>query len=242
MDVSIAIGKPTLLQRVRPLLPACAAFWIIGIAVISIRHVGGWVRVQQLRRRATPLSGGSWDDLMRRTCERLGVKCAVRCAESALVQVPSVVGYFKPVILLPLCAMTGLSSQQLEGLIAHELAHVRRHDYLVNLIQIIVETLLFYHPAAWWISKRIRQERENCCDDLAAGVCDNRIAYVQALAAMEELRMVPGELVLGAAGWQSPPRVPAASRRPIAKTAQLVPYRRDCRRDCRARSAHHSAA
>ncbi|HTL30544.1 MAG TPA: M56 family metallopeptidase, partial [Tepidisphaeraceae bacterium] len=201
------LEKPTLAQRLQPLLPACAALWIIGIAIISARHVGGWVRVQQLRNRATPLSGEPWDELMSRVCERLGVKRVVKIAESALVQVPSVVGYLKPIILLPVCAMSGLSPQQLEGLIAHELAHVRRHDYLVNLVQIIVETLLFYHPAAWWLSRRIRQERENCCDDLAAGVCPNRVAYVQALAAMEELRMVPGELVLAARGGSLLPRV-----------------------------------
>ncbi len=197
----------TLAQKLQQLLPACAAFWIIGIAVISIRHVGGWMRVQQLRNGATRLTGEPWDALMSRVCECLHVKRAVAIAESALVQVPSVIGYLKPIILLPACVMAGLSPQQLEGLIAHELAHVRRHDYLVNLLQIVIETLLFYHPAAWWLSKRIRQERENCCDDLAATVCGNRVAYVQALAAMEELRMVPGELVLAARGGSLLPRV-----------------------------------
>lgn len=202
-----ATPTPALAQRLQPLLPFCSVLWIIGITILSIRHVGGWMRVQQLRRHATPLSGEPWEPLLRRVCEHLGLKRVVRIAESALVQVPSVAGYFKPVILLPICAMSGLSSQQLEGLIAHELAHVRRHDYVVNLVQIVIETLLFYHPAAWWISRRIRQERENCCDDLAASVCANRIAYVQALAAMEELRMVPGELVLAARGGTLLPRV-----------------------------------
>lgn len=197
----------TLIEKLQQFLPACAAFWIIGIALMSIRHVGGWMRVQQLRKHATRLTGEPWDALMSHLCETLRVKRAVAIAESALVQVPSVIGYLKPVILLPACAISGLSPQQLEGLIAHELAHVRRHDYLVNLLQIVIETLLFYHPAAWWLSKRIRQERENCCDDLAASVCGNRVAYVQALAAMEELRMVPGELVLGARGGNLLPRV-----------------------------------
>jgi protein involved in polysaccharide export with SLBB domain/beta-lactamase regulating signal transducer with metallopeptidase domain len=198
---------PTIAQRLQSLLPAFAALWIIGIAVLSLRHVGGWLRVQQLRKAAQPLVGEQWECRMRRACERLGVKRAVTLAESALVQVPAVVGYLKPVILLPISAMSGLSPQQLEGNLANELAHVRRHDYLVNLVQIVIETLLFYHPAAWWLSRRIRQERENCCDDLAASVCGNRIAYVQALAAMEELRMVPGELVLGARGGNLLPRV-----------------------------------
>ena len=84
--------------------------------------------------------------------------------------------------------MTGLTTGQLEALLAHELAHVRRHDFLINLLQTVVETLLFYHPAVWWISHRIRLEREHCCDDLAVQVCDDGLTYAKALVALEELR------------------------------------------------------
>src|SRR5258708_40140426 len=121
----------------------------------------------------------------------------VRCAGRVTLRVcekvaaPSVVGWLRPVVLVPASALTGLTAAQLEALLLHELAHVRRHDYLVNLIQTGVETLLFYHPAVWWVSRRIRQERENCCDDLAAQLCGSAVAYPRALAAMEELRSVP---------------------------------------------------
>jgi hypothetical protein len=91
------------------------------------------------------------------------------------------VGWLKPVVLLPAVAVSGLTPSQIEALIAHELAHVRRHDYFVNLLQAAVETLLFYHPAVWWVSKQVRAEREHCCDDLAVGVCD-RLVYVSALS------------------------------------------------------------
>ncbi len=105
----------------------------------------------------------------------------VRVFESSAVAVPVMVGWIKPVVLLPAAALSGLTPTQVEALIAHELAHVRRHDYIVNLLQSVVETLLFYHPAVWWVSARVRAEREHCCDDLAVGVCD-RLVYVTALA------------------------------------------------------------
>src|SRR5438034_11106483 len=105
-------------------------------------------------------------EALERLAARLRVSRPVRVLESAIVQVPAVLGWVRPVILLPASALTGLTPLQLDALLAHELAHVRRYDYLVNLIQSVIETLLFYHPAVWWISGRMRQEREHCCDDL----------------------------------------------------------------------------
>jgi beta-lactamase regulating signal transducer with metallopeptidase domain len=106
----------------------------------------------------------------------------------------------RPVILLPASALTGLSPQQLEAIIAHELAHIRRHDYLINLLQTVVETLLFYHPAVWWVSRRIRQEREHCCDDLAVAVCGDALTYARALLEMEQLRAAGPQLAMAANG------------------------------------------
>jgi beta-lactamase regulating signal transducer with metallopeptidase domain len=77
-------------------------------------------------------------------------------------------------ILLPASAISGLSTSQIELILAHELAHVRRHDWLVNFAQIVIEALLFYHPAMWWVSNQIRKERENCCDDMAVAISDDR--------------------------------------------------------------------
>jgi hypothetical protein len=102
--------------------------------------------------------------------------------------------------LLPVSALAGLSPQQLEAILAHELAHIRRHDYLVNLLQTLVETLLFYHPAVWWLSHRIRIERENCCDDLAVSLCGDPYAYARALADLEALRGDAGRLALAVTG------------------------------------------
>ena len=106
--------------------------------------------------------------------ERLALRQAVKVAKSALVQVPTVIGYLRPMVLLPAVPLTGLSIQEIEFLLAHELAHIRRHDYLHNLVQGVIETLLFYHPAMWWVSSCVRRERENCCDDLVVATLEHR--------------------------------------------------------------------
>ena len=119
---------------------------------------------------------------------RLGLTRTVRLLESTRLQVPVVVGWLRPVLLVPTAVLGGLSPQQLEAVIAHELAHIRRHDYLVNLLQSAVETLLFYHPAVWWVSSAVRAEREHCCDDLAVVACGDAVLYARALTAIETLR------------------------------------------------------
>jgi hypothetical protein len=170
----------------QPFLPWAVAGWLIGVGLLSLRLFGSWWSVSRLRRQATQPADASWQSLLVRLQDRLRVSRQVQLVESALVEVPAVIGWLRPVILLPATAMTGLTTEQLEALLAHELAHVRRQDYLVNLLQTIVETLLFYHPAVWWLSHRIRIEREHCCDDLAASVCGDRVSYAKALVAMEE--------------------------------------------------------
>jgi hypothetical protein len=129
--------------------------------------------------------------LCREMQNRLGIARAVRYCESLHLDAPAVVGWFRPVVLLPISALTGLTELQLRAVIAHELAHIRRLDAFFNLFQVAAETLLFYHPAVWWLSKRIRAERENCCDDVALSVCGNPAEYARALALMEEWRAAP---------------------------------------------------
>jgi len=111
------------------------------------------------------------------------------------------------VVLVPASTLAGLSPQQLEAILAHELAHVRRHDYLANLLQTAVETLLFYHPAVWWVSAQIRRERENCCDDLAVAVCGDRLGYARALVDLEGLRIEAPRLALAASGGSLTDRI-----------------------------------
>ena len=168
--------------------------------VLTIRLMSGWLWVQRMKSHGTTPVAEHWQAAALRLSRRLHIATPVRLLESSLVDVPTVIGWLKPVLLLPASALAGLAPSQLEAIFAHELAHVRRHDYLVNLLQTVVETLLFYHPAVWWLSSRIRAERENCCDDLAVALCGDRVAYARALADLEELRGTGGRLVLAANG------------------------------------------
>jgi beta-lactamase regulating signal transducer with metallopeptidase domain len=171
-----------------PMLPWLAGLWCIGVLGLSLRLLASWVWIQWLARRGTRRVAQNWVESLARLKSRLRIGQPVRLLESPRLQVPLAVGWLRPVILLPVTALTGLPCDQLEAILAHELAHIRRYDYLVNLVQSAIETLLFYHPAAWWVSGRIRAEREHCCDDLAVHVCGDRLTYVRALAALEEQR------------------------------------------------------
>ena len=177
--------------RIEPLLPTLMLAWLIGVAMLSLRLLTGWLWVQRLRTHGVAEASEACRTMTRRLARRLHISRAVTLLESSLVDVPTVIGFLKPVVLLPASALGGLAPHQLEAILAHELAHIRRHDYLVNLLQTLVETVLFYHPAVWWLSRRIRIERENCCDDLAVSLCGDPVAYALALADLEALRSGP---------------------------------------------------
>ena len=145
--------------------------WFTGVVALSLRLLAGWLIVRRMATHGAADAVPEWRELS--PGSRDGSTSRARSASciSALVEVPTVIGSLRPVVLLPVSALAGMSPSQLDAILAHELAHIRRHDYLVNLLQTLVETLLFYHPAVWWLSRRIRIERENCCDDLGGGVC-----------------------------------------------------------------------
>jgi hypothetical protein len=168
------------------------------VVLLSLRSLGGWLLAQRLKRSGRSLE--ALEACLSRLAQRLRISRPVRLCESALVAVPTVIGWIRPVILLPASAVWGLSPEQLELILAHELVHIRRYDYLVNLLQAAVETLLFYHPAVWWVSNRIRLEREHCCDDLAVATCGNALVYARALADLETLRADVPMFVLAASG------------------------------------------
>jgi len=172
--------------RIDHCLPWFLAIWAAGVLVLSVRLAGGWLKVQRMKTLASRIEAAWAADRVAVLSEKLGLSRAVRVLESTLVRMPLAVGWIKPVILLPAASLVDLTPEQLEAIVAHELAHVRRFDYLVNLIQTAVETLLFYHPCVWWASRRIRIERENCCDDAAVAACGDKVSYVAALARLME--------------------------------------------------------
>jgi TonB family protein len=170
--------------------------WLLGVALFSIRLAWGSRQVAVMRRR-----GESADNHVVAMATEIGRKMRVtrpvRLLISALAEGPSVVGWIRPVILLPAATLAGLTPEQLEAVLAHEFAHIRRYDYLVNVLQMVVETVLFYHPAVWWISGRIRHERELCCDDLAVSCCGDALCYARALTRLERLRVFAPKMAMG---------------------------------------------
>ena len=187
-------------EWLEPRLPAVALLWTAGVLLMATHLFAGWVRVKRIRRSAAVLETSRWPARVRARAGRFATTRRVRLLVSSIVDVPAVIGFVRPAILVPASALSGLTPAHLEAILLHELAHVRRGDYLVNVVQCVVEVLLFYHPAVWWVSSQIRREREHCCDDVAASLCVDRMTYARALTSLEELRGPAPRLALGAAG------------------------------------------
>jgi beta-lactamase regulating signal transducer with metallopeptidase domain len=193
------------LTRLDRYLPWLVAVWLLGVGVLSLRLLGGWLITHRLIRSGSIPENPGVIERVDALAQRMQVHRRIRVLVSPHISVPSVIGCLRSVILIPSGALIGLAPNQLEALLAHELAHVRRYDYLVNLLQTAVETLLFYHPAVWWVSGRIQVERENCCDDLAIEALGDRLVYARALTSMEELRMANSVLPSHAMAANSAP-------------------------------------
>ena len=189
--------------------------WFLGVLLLSLRTAGGLILIERMRRKEIKAVGAELYAKCVALQRRMGLDRVIRYCECHRLDAPAVLGWFRPVVLLPVRALTGLTEAQIEAVIAHELAHIRRLDCFVNLFQIATETLLFYHPAVWWVSQRIRAERENCCDDEAIVICGDAVNYARALTLMEEWRTAPAlmmaanrgplaERVMRLLGWNGP--------------------------------------
>jgi len=173
--------------------------WSLGVLLFGLRLVWASRQISVLRREAKPAEMAVLD-IVGGLRQRMKLARPLRVLVSMTVDCPSVVGWVRPVVLLPAATVLGLTPQQLEAVLAHELAHILRYDYLVNMLQAVVETLLFYHPAVWWASARIRRERELCCDDVAVDSCGDALCYARALTRLERLRVTTPRLALSSAG------------------------------------------
>jgi beta-lactamase regulating signal transducer with metallopeptidase domain len=170
-------------------LPLVVTIWLLGVLVLVLRLSGGYLYNQRLKlHRNQPLSN-HWQNRLETFCRLTGIQKPVNLVESALVKIPMTIGHFKPVILFPLGLVTGLPRDQVEALLAHELAHILRKDYLVNILQSFVDILFFYHPGVRWISSHVRSERENCCDDIAVSLSGNSLNVAKALTNIQGYNM-----------------------------------------------------
>ncbi len=161
------------------------------MAFFSLRSAGGFLLLERERRRQSTVVSPRVLEICHTLQDQLGLNRAIAYCECKWLQAPAVIGWFRPVVFLPVTALTAFQKSSFEVVIAHELAHIQRFDPFVNVFQVCVETLLFYHPAVWWLNKRIRAEREHCCDDMAVALCGNAVEYARALTLMEEWRSAP---------------------------------------------------
>lgn len=171
--------------------------WFAGVILLSLRSAGGFLLLERLRQKETVPVGEELLQMCLTLQCRMGLTRVVSYCESTYLDAPAVAGWIRPVVLLPMTALSGLSTEQLEAVIAHELAHIQRFDAFVNLFQVAGETTLFYHPAVWWLGRRIRAEREHCCDDAAVVACGSPVTYAQALTRLAEAKTAP-ELAMAA--------------------------------------------
>jgi len=162
--------------------------WFLIICGKSIQLMVGLNGVYHLRNHKTYAAGKKWDDKLNELAQKLGLSQQVKVMQSGIAQVPMVVGHFKPLILIPLGLLNGLSNAEVEAILSHELAHIKRKDYLVNLLQSFIEIVFFFNPAVLWVSQLIKTEREHCCDDLAIACVNDRKNYVQALIVCQEFK------------------------------------------------------
>src|SRR5580692_10338843 len=190
--------------------------WLIGVALLSLRSLGGFILLERERRRKSETAADHILEVCYELQNQLGIKGAIQYCESAFLQAPAVIGWFRPIVFLPLSALTGLSDEQLRMVIAHELAHIQRFDAFVNVFQVCAETLLFYHPALWWLNRRIRAERELCCDEIAMAEAGDRMEYAHALVLLAKLGSASG-LAMGATHGILSERIFHILGRPSAK-------------------------
>ena len=185
------------------LLPWLDGMWMLGVVGLSIRSLGGWLWLQRLRRTTMEEAPEAIQASFQKVCGMLGITRLPKLRLSEIVPGPMTIGILRTLVLLPASALLALSPEQLEAIFAHELAHVRRADYFWNLLQTLAETLFFFHPAVWWLGKRLREQREVCCDDIAIETCSNPLVYATALFQLEDQRSAGLALAMALDGHQS---------------------------------------
>lgn len=186
-------------------LALIVAFWLLGFVFFLLRLAGGLWQIHRLKTRNLRALEAEWQEKLEALGARIGVAQSVRLFESAWVHAPLTIGWLKPAILLPIGFVNQLSFAEVEAVLAHELAHIARRDWVFNLLQAFVETLFYYHPAVWWVSQVIRRERENACDDTALTATGNPLAFARALVQVQEMATLLPTLALAMSGKRRRP-------------------------------------
>lgn len=181
-------------EKINFALPILVWLWLLGVGVYAFRLCGGFWQIHKYKTRKIANPEKEWQTRFANLCERLKLTQKVKLLQSDLVKTPIVVGWLKPLILVPTGVFLQINPHELETILAHELVHIRRYDNLVNFLQSFIEILFFYHPCVWWISASIRREREFACDDAVLEILESRrIVYADALANLEEIRLTANQ-------------------------------------------------
>lgn len=193
---NIRLNKIKLRARIQTYFPWIVTIWIIGLLFYLIRISGSWLYLYQLRSLKRIALEQAWIKKTIQFCARLKIRRPVSISLSPKIKNPITLGFFKPLILIPASLMGGLTPEMLEAIIVHELAHIRRNDFIMNILQTLIETLFFFHPGVWYISSQIRRERELACDDIVLGVTSDRITYAKALTIAQENSFLPEKIAV----------------------------------------------
>lgn len=188
------------LSLVDPYLPLIFGFWLFGVAIFGLRMIGSVFYLQFLSNHAAFELDQVWKERLAQLKQQLKLQTTVKLRESFYITSPMVIGFIQPLILLPIGTINGLSTKEVEAILAHELAHIKRNDYLLNLVQTLIEILFYFNPAVWFLSARIREERENCCDDVAVAICGNSLTYAKALLKLQEQKGKSQQLAMNLLG------------------------------------------
>lgn len=194
-------------QEMSPVAVIVVLIWLLGACLMLARHIGGLRAVAAMERGPHHALAPHWQQRVKELRRMMGIGRPVTVWISEDVRSPCAARLLRPVIWMPMALLARAPIEHIEALLAHELAHIARKDWLWNGVQCIVESLLFFHPAVWWLSRRIRQEREHACDDLAVAACIDAIALAEALTALECERHSSPSLVLAARGGSPMQRV-----------------------------------
>nr|WP_315477436.1 M56 family metallopeptidase [uncultured Undibacterium sp.] len=186
--------------RFASVAPFLVLLWAIGVAGMALRMCAGLLWVRQRVQRGSHQSDVLWQAKLQQLAQRMNIRGAIQLGISDEVESPFTVGWWRPMVIFPSALMTGMPSELIEALLAHEVAHVKRMDYLVNLLQSAIEILLFFHPAVWWLSRQIRIEREQIADDLAAGLLGEPRRLALALSELEQFQFSHPQLAQAAHG------------------------------------------
>jgi bla regulator protein blaR1 len=191
-------GIATTMSALNENMPIIVAMWAVGMLVFSLRLFTGWWTINRLKSDAVAIVG-FWHDQLCSLAKQLGIDEHIMLAENPRITTPMVIGFLKPIVLVPTGMLTGLSTEQIETIFVHELAHIKRYDYIINLLQVLIETIFFFNPFVWIMSNIIRREREYCCDDDVVKIHGGTLAYAHALAQLEEWKLSKSTFALALA-------------------------------------------